>query len=632
LEVPDQTKENSARAPRLRGSAVPDELVVPNTQETSMRIPTMLKRTARFLLLAPALALGVGPLAAQDADLIVVADRVWTGDDGRPWAEAVAVRGETILAVGDAADVLAHRGDDTRVIRQPGGFVVPGFIDNHTHFNSAGALLLGVNLLDVSDADGLRQRVAEARDRLPDGAWIVGGDWGAYEAWAQGSTGAGYGDEAGAGDRRDPPSSQGFDPDRSIIDPVTPETPALLWKWDGSAYLANGAALAAAGASCGWEGVECADGRMTGRVSGPAVARIRAAIPPKSLAQRVAEGRAAMARLRSLGVTTIHDITPPYQLEVFERLLADGDLTTRVYARPTLDKWDDLSAAGIDHGFGSEWLKIGGLKGFVDGIMGNSSARFYAPYLTSGERGSWRDSTNTGATSGPGSGMEPPGNMLRNLLGADSTGHWPHIHAIGDEAIDTLIDLMAHVMEVNPPRDRRYRIIHTQVLRGPDVADRMARLGIIAEVQPYHTIDDMRWMEERIGDRARWAYAFRTLHDAGVLLSFGSDWPGTNASWYTANPLHGMYAAVTRQTLDGRPAGGWFPQERIDRETALRAYTVNNAWAAGEEDVKGRLLPGYLADLVVLDRDLFAIDPSALKDVAVLYTVTGGEVVYEAAR
>ena len=594
-----------------------------------MHIPTMLKTATLALFLGLLLA---GPLAAQDADLIVVADRVWTGDDG-PWAEAVAVRGERIVAVGGAADVLAHRGEHTRVIRAPDGFVVPGFIDNHTHFNSAGALLLGVNLLDVSDADGLRARVAEARDRLPEGAWSLGGDWGAYEAWAQGSTGAGAGeeaDEAGVDDEgRAEPSSQSFDPDRSIIDPVTPETPALLWRWDRSAYLANGAALGAAGASCGWEGVECVDGRMTGRVSGDAVARIRQAIPPKSLAQKVAEGRAAMARLRSLGVTTIHDITPPDQLEVYERLLEEGALTTRVYARPTLDKWDDLSAAGIAHGFGGDRLKIGGLKGFVDGIMGNSSARFYEPYRTSGELGSWRDSTNTGATSGPGSGMEPPGNMLRNLLGADSTGHWPHIHAIGDAAIDTLIDLMAHVMEVNPPRDRRYRIIHTQVLRGPEVADRMARLGIIAEVQPYHTIDDMRWMEERIGDRARWAYAFRTLHDAGVLLSFGSDWPGTNASWYTANPLHGMYAAVTRQTLDGQPEGGWYPQERIDLETALRAYTVNNAWAAGEEAIKGKLAPGMLADLVVLDRDLFAIDPSELKDVSVLYTMTGGEVVYE---
>jgi predicted amidohydrolase YtcJ len=559
-----------------------------------------------------------GPAAAQAADLIVLADRVWTGDETAPWAQGVAIRGDRILAVGDSSAVMTHRTSQTRVIHRPGTFVTPGFIDNHTHFNSAGALLLGVNLLDVSDPDGLQTRVVEARDRLPEGAWILGGDWGAYEAWARGETGR----EAREG-------RPVFDPDRSVIDPVTTSTPALLWKWDRSAYLANGAALAAAGATCAWEGVECRAGRMTGRVDQPAVVRIRAVIPPKSLEQKVAEGRVAMARLRSLGVTTIHDITPPDQFRIYERLRASGDLTTRVYARPTLDKWDDLAAVGVRHGFGDEWLSVGGLKGFVDGIMGNSTARFYEPYLTSGERGLWRDSTNTGAAHGPGSGMEPPGTMLRNLLGADSTGHWPQVHAIGDEAVDTLISLFEHVAEVNPPRERRFRIIHTQVLRGPEVARRMAANGIIAEVQPYHTIDDMRWMEERIGARARWAYAFRTLHDAGVLLSFGSDWPGTNASWYTANPLHGMYAAVTRQTLDGEPPGGWFPEERIDVETALLAYTVNNAFAAGQESFKGRLRPGMLADLAVLDRDPFRIPAADLKDVRVIMTVTGGRVVYE---
>ncbi len=558
-----------------------------------------------------------GP-AAPEADLIVIAERAWTGDDGQPWAEAVAVRGDRVLTVGSVSEVRRHSTRHTRVIRVDGGFMTPGFIDNHTHFNSAGALLLGVNLLEVADDEGLRDQVAEARDRMPDGAWLLGGDWGAYEEWAMGATG----DGEGRADAR-------FDPDRHVIDDITPETPALLRRWDGSAHLANGAALAAAGASCAWPGIECRDGVPTGRVSGQGLARIRAAIPPKSMEQKLAEGRVAMAQLSSYGVTTIHDITPPAQFEVFTRLLADGDLTARVYGRPNLDMWEPLAAAGIGHGFGNDWVKVGGLKAFTDGIMGNSSARFYEPYLHTGLRGEWRDATNTGAVFTHGSGMEPEGHMLRNLRGADAAGHWPQIHAIGDEAIDTLLTLMETVIAENPERDRRYRIIHTQVLRDASVAERMARNNIIAEAQPYHTIDDMRWMEERIGERSRWAYAFRTLHEAGVLLSFGSDWPGTNASWYTANPLHGMYAAVTRQTLDGQPEGGWFPEERIDVETALRAYTVNNAFAAGEEDDKGRLVPGLLADLVVLDRDIFRIPPEELKDVNVLLTVVGGRVVFE---
>jgi predicted amidohydrolase YtcJ len=169
-------------------------------------------------------------------------------------------------------------------------------------------------------------------------------------------------------------------------------------------------------------------------------------------------------------------------------------------------------------------------------------------------------------------------------------------------------------------------------MRDAAVADRMARLGIIAEVQPFHAIDDMRWMEERLGERSRWAYAFRTLHDAGVVLSFGSDWPGTNAAWYPAEPLLGIYAAATRRTLDGEPAGGWFPEERIDVETALRAYTINNAWAADEDDIKGTITIGKLADFVVLDRSPFDVAPDDIRDIRILRTVVGGRTVFDAAR
>lgn len=561
-------------------------------------------RTSWFLLLV----LLAAPSTAQDASLILTDARIWTGEAGRPWARAIALRPDEILAVGDAADVLHHRGESTRVLELAGRFVAPGFIDNHTHFDQAGELILGVNLLAVADEAGLVRAVSEARDRLPTGAWIVGGDWGAYERWASGSAGA-----ADDGRPRD-----AFLPHRSMIARITPDNPVLLSKWDRSLYLANDKALAAAGAGCEWDGVDCSEaGEPTGRLSPEAAERIRAVIPPKPFEQRLAEARVALERLRRYGVTGIHDITPPDQLAVFQALRRSGELTTRVYARPTLDRWQHLAALGIRHGFGDEWLKIGGLKGFVDGIMGNSSARFYEPYLHSGKRGLWRQM------------MRPEGNMERLLLGADEAGHWPQVHAIGDEAIDHLLDLYQRVIDVNGPRERRFRVIHTQVLRGPEVARRMAKMQVIAEVQPYHCIDDMRWMEERIGERSRWAYAFKTLVDSGVKLSFGSDWPGTNASWYPANPLLGIYAALTRQTLSGEPADGWFPEERIDLETALRAYTVNNAWAAGEEAIKGSLSRGKLADLVVLDRDPFAVAPQELDELEVVLTVAGGRVVFE---
>jgi hypothetical protein len=466
-------------------------------------------------------------------------------------------------------------------------------------------LLLGVNLLDVNDDAALVRRVREARDRLPAGGWLAGGDWGAYAAWGRGSTGR----------RTVEPAA--WRPHRSAIDSITPNTPVVLGKWDRTEFLANAVALAAARAGCGTEGVECEGGQPTGRLTAPAAARVRAALPAKSFEQRLAEARAALADLLQFGVTTIHDNTSPEQFAVYQALRERGGLTVRVYARPTLDRQAALRAVGIPRGLGDEWIRFGGLKGFVDGIMGNSSARFYEPYLTSGRRGDWRTMMT-----------EPPG-MLPLLVAADSAGYWPQVHAIGDEAIDTLLAMYEHVMRVNPPRERRWRVIHTQVIRGPEVAQRMARLGLIAEVQPYHAIDDMRWMEQRIGQRSRWAYAFRTLQAAGVRLSFGSDWPGTNASWYTSNPIHGIYAAVTRQTLEGEPAAGWFPEERVDVETALRAYTVNNAWAAGEEDLKGMLRPGLLADIVVLSADPFAASPVTLRDIRPTLVMLGGRVVRE---
>jgi predicted amidohydrolase YtcJ len=588
---------------------------------TSPRI-ARLARTAIFAIAAPVALLPAATLAAQEADLILHGGRIWTGNTAQPYAQAAAIRDGKFIAVGDDAAVLSHRTARTRVIALEGRFATPGFIDNHTHFNQAGALLLGVNLLDVAEPVAFAARVKAARDRLPENAWITGGDWGAYEDWAAGTDGA-------------PRNAQRprFSPDRSIIDSVTPRTPVLLQRWDRSAYLANALALAAARLDCATpvEGLECIRGRATGRVSGAALTRVRNAIPPKSFEQRLREARTALTHLNELGVTGIHDITPREQFPVYHELKRRGELTVRVYARPTLDKWDELTAVGLPHGFGDDLLRIGGLKGFVDGIQGNSTARFYEPQLHSGERGGWRDSTNTAATSGAGSGMEPVGNMLRNLDGADRAGLWPQVHAIGDEAIDTLLTLYEQVMRENPERERRFRIIHSQVIRGAHVAERYAKLGVIAEVQPYHAIDDMRWMEERIGDRSKWAYAFKTFHDAGVMLTFGSDWPGTNAAWYTANPMQILYAAVTRRTLDGVPEGGWFPEQRLDLETSLRAYTVNNAYAEGEEDRKGQVKVGMLGDIVVLERDLFATPPDSLKDVRALLTVVGGRVVHAAA-
>lgn len=550
----------------------------------------------------------------RSADLILMGARIYTVDSARLRAEAVAIRNGRIVEVGSEREVSRVRGSDTEVVDVAGAFVLPGLIDSHTHFARAGELLVGINLLDVADADLLAERVAAARDRLPAGAWILRGDWGAYEEWEMGSAGREEGEDG----------VQRFKPHREMIDALTPETPVLLNRWDGSEYLANSVALARAGIAArtpdpagGVIERDPSTAQPTGILTGAAVDLVRAVMPPKSWEQRVLESKAALRRLGENGVTGIHDITGAEQLRVFKYLRDRGELTVRVYARPTLDKWEQLATLGIQTGFGDEYLKLGGLKGFVDGIMGNSSAYFRLPYdHRPDSQGRWRTMM-----------LEPPG-MLELIVKADSVGLVPQVHAIGDLAIDTLLDFFEWAIERNGPGDHRFRVIHAQVMEADDFA-RFGEMDLIAEVQPYHAIDDMRWMEERIGhERSKGAYAFKTLMENGARLAFGSDWPGTNASWYPAKPLLGIYAAVTRQTLDGEPAEGWFPEERISLEDAIRAYTMGNAYAAGEEDEKGSVSVGKLADFTVLDRDLFEIEPSEIRDVKVLATIVGGRVVF----
>jgi len=578
-----------------------------------MRSSLLLMAIALAAVLVAVWTIRSGP-AHPAADMILLGAEVYTVEPDQPRAQAVAVRDGRIVAVGSEDEVSAYRGPNTVAVQLDGAFVLPGLIDNHTHFDYAAQLLLGIKLLDVADGETLAQRVEGARDRLPEGAWILGGDWGAYEEWAMGSTG-------GEGEER---PAERFKPHRDMIDPLTPETAALLSRWDRSQYLANGVALALAGIDRrtrdpvgGTIERDAETGEPTGILTGAAVELVQRVVPAKSFEQRLMEAQVALERLAENGVTGIHDITRAHQMRVFEYLRDRNELTVRVYARPTLDRWQDLAAVGITSGFGDEYLKIGGLKGFVDGIMGNSSAMFREPYDHQPDnRGSWRTMVR-----------EAPG-MAELIRAADSVGLIPQVHAIGDLAVDTLLDWFERAIERNGPGDHRFRMIHAQVVEEDDF-ERFGELGIIAEVQPYHAIDDMRWMEERIGhERCKGAYAFKSLQEGGALLSFGSDWPGTNAAWYPAKPLLGIYAAVTRQTLDGDPPEGWFPEERVDVETAIRAFTINNAYAAGEEDLKGSIKVGKLADFTIVDRDLLAIDPAEIKDVRVLATVVGGRAVY----
>lgn len=584
-------------------------------------------------------------LPADASDLVLRNATVWTVDDQNPAATAVAIDGDRFVYVGDESGIGEHIESDTRVIDLDGAFVTPGYNDNHVHFASTGRLLYGLNLLDVADEGAFTSRIREVHDRYAPGSWITGGDWSAYETWAEGAV-------AEAGREVNPDDLYGdfFLPDRAMIDGFTAERPVLVRRFDRKVYVANGAALEAAGisrTSPDPEGIVVGrrdDGEPTGALFNPVAGAVESTVlvqdnvralfddivPEPSREQRIQETLRAWQQMREVGLTSYSDVTsPPEQVDIYRELRERGEMTARVRYRPPLEQWESLANLGIRVGFGDEWIRFGAVKAWIDGIMGNSSARFYEPYTHNPEsRGIWRD-VMFPFERHPDAPELMQSRLERLALDADAKGIQLTVHAIGDEANGYLMDMLERIVAKNGERDRRFRLVHAQVMTDRDI-ERAGELEIVAEVQPFHTSDDMRWMEERIGrERSRGAYAFRRLWDSGAVVSFGSDSPGTNASRYYLNPMLGIYAAVTRKTLSGQPEGGWFPQEKLTVEEAIRAYTLNTAYAAYEESLKGSITVGKLADLVVLSDNLRTMDPDDIKDVTVATTIVGGKIVYE---
>jgi predicted amidohydrolase YtcJ len=574
------------------------------------------------------------------ADLVLVNGRIYTVDPARPWAEAVSIRGDRILAVGTNDVVKSTAGAQSRTIDLKGAFVSPGFNDAHVHIDSTGALLVGVNLLDVHEPKRFKEAITGAASRLPKGSWITRGDWGAYEQWGQGSAG-GPGTAAAR-------SAAPFTPSRDLIDPVTPDHPVFVQRFDRSMFLANSLALKLAGITDSTpnppngEIAKDANGRLTGILEGAAADLVRKVIPPIPFEQRLVQVRAVLKEAREGGLTTMQDLTSGEQLRAYQELKKRGELTARIMLRPTLDNVAHTRPLGITRGFGDEWLRFIGYKAWVDGIMGSSGAMFFEPYTHDPKnKGLLRDIMNPEGQPGAAMNMTvqqhytdfPPGNLEKLIEQAIATGMPPHVHAIGDKGNRILLDVYEKLLTRHDlvDTDHRWRVIHAQVVHPDDFA-RFGKLKLVAEINPYHVSDDMRWMEERIGpQRSRGAYAFRTLKQSGAVLIFGSDSPGTNAARYFLSPVYGLYAAVTRQTLKGEPKEGWFPDQRLTIEEAIEAYTKGPAWASFEEDVKGSIAAGTYADLAVFDTNLVEVaksTPARLLEAKVLYTIAGGHIVY----
>jgi predicted amidohydrolase YtcJ len=531
----------------------------------------------------------------QAASLVITDARVWTGDPDKPWAEAVAARGENIVAVGSLAEIEPLIGDDTEVIAADGSMLVPGFIDTHVHFLVGGSGIASVQLRDAKSPQEFTQRIADFAGRSEPGEWITGGTWD-HTNWG------------------------GELPRRDWIDAVTPENPVWVARLDGHMALANSVALDLAGVDAdtpevtGGEIVRGADSRPTGVLKDNAMRLVQKVMPEPTAEQLDRYLDAAMRYVAENGVTTVHDMFADdldswLSLATYRRAESDGRLITRIYAVMPLVEWQKLRDDIALHGRGNEWLRTGGVKGFMDGSLGSHTAAFLEPYTdTPGESGFL---------------LDPLDDIRAWITFADAAGLQPIVHAIGDKAIRDLLDIYHDIENEDGDRGRRFRIEHAQHIH-PDDMPRFEIQNVIASMQPYHAIDDGRWADDVIGEeRAKTTYAFKSLIDSGAHVAFGSD-------WYVApaNPLYGIYAAVTRRTLDDANPDGWVPQQKVTVEQALRAYTYEGAFASFEEDRKGMLKVGMLADMALIDRDLTAIVPETLRDAKILKTIVGGRVVF----
>lgn len=553
----------------------------------------------RNLLLFVTVLFFCGVLFAQSkpaADLIITNAKIWTVDNQRPKAEAVAVIGDRIAAVGSAAEIDAWRGTATRVVDAGGKLLLPGFNDAHVHFSSAGANLDNVGLNDAATPEEFARRIGEYAGKLPKGEWVLGGNWD-EQRWAKPDL-----------------------PTKDLIDAATPSTPVFVNRHDGHMSLANSVALKLAGVTAktpdppGGEIVRDAQGRPTGILKDAAQNYVWRVMPPMSTERRTRAVKRALAHAASVGVTSVQDMGPEYaDVAIYASLENRGELTTRIYAVPTIEAWQDQAKLGLHRAFGSSYLRLGGLKGFADGSLGSTTAYFFDPYLDApNTRGLLADQ------------MIPLSKMRERMMGGDAAGLQLCIHAIGDAAISKVLDLFTDVRKADGDADRRWRIEHSQHVAPKDF-QRYAQLGVIASVQPYHAIDDGQWAEKRIGpERAKTTYAFKTFAANGVRLAFGTDWDVA-----PLNPMLGIYAAVTRETLDGKHPNGWIPQEKITVAQAVEAYTLGSAYAEFQDREKGSITPGKLADMVLLSDDIFSITPRTIKDAKVEQTVVAGRIVYE---
>ncbi len=520
--------------------------------------------------------------------------KVYTVDAKSSVAEAVVVENGKILFVGSTPEARAVWSDSrTKMVDLKGKLMLPGLIDNHTHFADGGMYLLGVDLRGaktIAEFKGILKKYVDNHR----GEWITSGNWD-HESWEVKEL-----------------------PTKEMIDDFSQDTPIFVDRFDGHMGLANSKALALAGINKDTPSPDGGEivkdpktGEPTGVLKDAAMPLIYKIIPAANAVQKIKFVERALQEARENGITSVHDITFQPDLIAYQDLEKAGKLTCRFYTRLPISTYQNLVNTGIQTGFGSDKIKLGSLKAYADGSLGSSTALMFKPY------------TQNPNTKGLASDIIINGSLTKWAVDADKNHLQLSIHAIGDSANYLMLKLFEKITQENPKWDRRFRIEHAQHVRFEDI-QAFAKLGVIASVQPYHCIDDGVWAAKRIGDRVNYTHPYKSFLEAGVKLCMGSDW-----SVAPLNAILGIYAAVTRQTVDGANPMGWIPKQKISVQEAIKAYTINNAYAAFEENVKGSIEVGKLADMVVLSEDILTIQPEKIKNVQVLMTIFDGKIVFE---
>ena len=556
------------------------------------------------------------------ADVVLFNTKVWTADERLRLAEAVAVKGSEIVAVGDNEEILKLRGPHTVSFDGRDRLVVPGFVDTHTHFENATEWFFEVRLMDVDNQSEMLRRLAQAVNRVPKGLWITGGDWGELAAR----------DAAKKGND----NYISFIPDLAEIDAASSEHPVLFRRHDGN-YFANSLALTylritrfTPDPGGGKFIHDSRTGELTGMLMGRAGDRAARALPPKSRKHTLIAARWLMKELNSYGLTGIHDIgridaISQQQLyrtaversfsdvSIFQDLRSEGTLTLKVNAMLPLSTWSDLPRYGITPGSGDEWIRFSALKAFIDGSMMFEPLDNHPDYA-----------------GGFTFRVESPRELHDDFLGADRDGWEMATHVIGDKAIAMYLDWLEEAIKTNGPRDRRPRLIHMEY---PSLADieRAGNLHAFADITPFHMLLEVDQIEEKVGtERARSAFAGRTLIDLGIRVNLASDMPGDYYRFNENpfNPLVNIFMAVTRRHPGEEATRSWHPSEAISIEEGLRAYTINPAFAAHDENITGSVTVGKRADLVLLSSDVLSGTADNLLKTKVLLTLVNGKVVY----